>query len=226
MPRRSSRGCACFAMRWGSDEQNPGQSALFRDVSSIESDRRPDRSLARWASLARSQPWHAGRASTWPAFPNMSSSGAWSSHRANALGHDDPLVHPHPNDRVLGTTREGRCAAYRAIAMETLPDDDIEAIRMHLQRQRAPGSDRFRAAIEGQARPRRPAHSRSDGHAGLPPRKVHAAPPFCSTGRIRAVRNRPAHCARRSAGSATAGSSRGYPCCAARCRHGCVPRRS
>lgn len=81
----------------------------------------------------------------------------WSSHAANAFGRDDVLVHPHPNYRALGATREERCAAYRAIAMETLSDEDIEAIRLHLQRQHALGSDRFRAAIEAQlARPAGP----------------------------------------------------------------------
>lgn len=52
---------------------------------------------------------------------------------------------------------EERCAAHRAIAMGTLADDDIEAIRLHLQRQHALGSDRFHAAIEAQlARPATP----------------------------------------------------------------------
>lgn len=81
----------------------------------------------------------------------------WSSHAANAFGRDDVVVHPHPNYRALGATKEERCAAYRAIAMETLADEDIEAIRLHLQRQHALGSDRFRAAIEAQlARPAGP----------------------------------------------------------------------
>jgi putative transposase len=74
----------------------------------------------------------------------------WSSHGCNALGHDDPLIHPHPNYQRLGTTREQRCAAYRAITMETLSNEDIQAIRLHLQRQHALGSDRFRSAIEAQ----------------------------------------------------------------------------
>lgn len=81
----------------------------------------------------------------------------WSSHAANAFGHDDAIVHPHPNYRALGATTEECCAAYRAIAMEALTDEDIEAIRLHLQRQHALGSDRFRAAIEAQlARPAGP----------------------------------------------------------------------
>lgn len=50
----------------------------------------------------------------------------WSSHAANAFGRDDVVVPPHPNYRALGATREERCAAYRAIAMEALTDEDIE----------------------------------------------------------------------------------------------------
>lgn len=82
---------------------------------------------------------------------------AWSSHGANALGLHDALVHPHPTYLRLGESPEERCAAYRAIALETLSDEDIEAIRLHLQRQHALGSDRFRTAIEAQlARPAGP----------------------------------------------------------------------
>jgi putative transposase len=81
----------------------------------------------------------------------------WSSHGSNALGHDDLLNHPYPNYQRLGTTREQRCAAYRAITMETLSDEDIQAICEHLQRQHALGSDCFRSAIEAQlARPVEP----------------------------------------------------------------------
>ena len=77
--------------------------------------------------------------------------------RVSALGHDDPLIHPHPNYQHLGTTREQRCSAYRAITIETLSDEDILAIRLHLQRQHALGSDRFRSAVEAQlARPAGP----------------------------------------------------------------------
>jgi putative transposase len=41
--------------------------------------------------------------------------------------------------------------------METLSDEDIQAIPLHLQRQHALGSNRFRSAIEAQlARPAGP----------------------------------------------------------------------
>ena len=69
----------------------------------------------------------------------------WSSHSCNAF---DPLIHPHDSYLALGATPEQRCAAYRTLAMEALSQDEIDAIRTHLQRQHALGPDRFRLAIE------------------------------------------------------------------------------
>jgi putative transposase len=40
---------------------------------------------------------------------------AWSSHRANALGADDPLLTPHPLYYALGRDPAARQAAYRAL---------------------------------------------------------------------------------------------------------------
>lgn len=68
-----------------------------------------------------------------------------------------PARQPAPDLPTWDSTREERCTAYHAIALETLSDDDIEAIRLHLQRRHALGSDCFRAAIEVQlARPAGP----------------------------------------------------------------------
>ena len=75
---------------------------------------------------------------------------AWSSHACNAFGRDDPLIHPHPAYLSMGSTDDERHSAYRALAMETLSQDHLQAIRAHLQRQHALGSDRFRIAIERQ----------------------------------------------------------------------------
>ncbi len=75
---------------------------------------------------------------------------AWSSHAHNAFGRDDPLIHPHSTYLALGRTDEERHNAYRALAMENLSQDHLDAIRAHLQRQHALGSDRFRTAIEAQ----------------------------------------------------------------------------
>lgn len=75
---------------------------------------------------------------------------AWSSHAHNAFGRDDPLIHPHPTYLALGRTDQERQRAYRALAVEDLSQDHLDAIRIHLQRQHALGSERFRTAIEAQ----------------------------------------------------------------------------
>ena len=92
---------------------------------------------------------------------------AWSSHAHNAFGRDDLLIHPHPAYLALGSTDVERNSAYRALAMENLSQDHLDAIRAHLQRQHALGSDRFCAAIEAQL-------SRRAGPAKIGrPRKAH-----------------------------------------------------
>ncbi|WP_297830441.1 transposase [Thermomonas sp.] len=54
----------------------------------------------------------------------------------------DPLLTPHPVQRALGT--EG----YRASLAEAIGDEDLAAIRLYLQQQRAYGRDDFRAMVE------------------------------------------------------------------------------
>jgi putative transposase len=84
----------------------------------------------------------------------------WSSHASNAFGRDDPLIRPHETYLALGADRQQRCTAYRALTLEALSPDDVEAIRSHLQRQHALGPDRFRVAIKAQL-------SRRDGPAKI-----------------------------------------------------------
>ena len=74
----------------------------------------------------------------------------WSSYGANAHGWHDSLVTPHPNFLSLGSDAESRQHAYRELVRQAISDDDLTAIRLHLQRQHALGTDRFRAAIEAQ----------------------------------------------------------------------------
>lgn len=74
----------------------------------------------------------------------------WSSHRANALGEPDLLVHPHSRYLALAATEQGRLTAYREFVMTGVDHDETAAIRLTLQRQHALGNDRFRAAIEHQ----------------------------------------------------------------------------
>lgn len=51
---------------------------------------------------------------------------------------------------ALSSDEEERHKAYRTLAMENLSQDHLDAIRLHLQRQHALGSDRSRNAIETQ----------------------------------------------------------------------------
>ena len=72
----------------------------------------------------------------------------WSSYRCNALGEFNPLIRPHPGYLSLGANSKDRREAYKALIDESLNSDQLDAIRAHLQRQHALGSDRFRVAIE------------------------------------------------------------------------------
>lgn len=74
----------------------------------------------------------------------------WSSYSANANGRPDLLVTPHPGFLALGADPESRRAAYRELVKQVVSDDDLTAIRRHLQHQHALGTERFRAAIEAQ----------------------------------------------------------------------------
>lgn len=74
----------------------------------------------------------------------------WSSFAANGNGLQDPLVTPHAVYRQMGTTMEQCRARYRALVAEAIPEDDLAAIRLYAQRQRALGTPRFQAQIEQQ----------------------------------------------------------------------------
>ena len=54
----------------------------------------------------------------------------------------DPLLSPYPAQHALGA------AHYRAMLAETISDEDLAAIRLYLQQQRAYGRDDFRAMVE------------------------------------------------------------------------------
>lgn len=79
----------------------------------------------------------------------------WSSCAALCGLRDDPMLNPHPVQRSLGT------AAYRMMLDEAISDDDLAAIRIYLQQQRAYGRDDFRAMVGAKTRRfagTRPAH--------------------------------------------------------------------
>ena len=94
----------------------------------------------------------------------------WSSCAAHC-GHDpNTILTPHPAYTALASTPETRAEAYRQLLREALSDDDLTAIRTHLQQQRALGRDDFRAMVEAKTqrfagvRPaHRPPHGKSNG---------------------------------------------------------------
>ena len=94
---------------------------------------------------------------------------AWSSHRGNAYAEHDPLLSPHAAYLALASNPAERREIYRALVMETVDPTEVDAIRLHVQRQHAYGTDRFRAAIEAQ--PGRAAGPQKIGR----PRKSDAA---------------------------------------------------
>lgn len=71
----------------------------------------------------------------------------WSSYRHNALGQPDPLLTARPEYAALGPCAEARHEAYRMLVAQELPDEDIAAIRLYVQRQQALGTERFQHAI-------------------------------------------------------------------------------
>jgi putative transposase len=87
----------------------------------------------------------------------------WSSFAANGYGARDLLVTPHDAYSELAADEASRCARYRSFVAEPAAEEEVIAIRLYLQRQRALGSARFQAEVErklqrraGLGRPGRP----------------------------------------------------------------------
>ncbi len=76
----------------------------------------------------------------------------WSSCADHCGLRQDAVLSPHPEYIALATTPQARAATYRQLLHETLSDDDLKAIRAHLQQQRALGRDAFRAMVEAKTR--------------------------------------------------------------------------
>ncbi len=71
----------------------------------------------------------------------------WSSVHANIGTRADPLVTPHPSFLAMARTQEERRAAYRHHLRDGVNEEDITAIRAHLQQERALGNLRFQAMV-------------------------------------------------------------------------------
>lgn len=72
----------------------------------------------------------------------------WSSHHANALGADDPLITPDPAYIRLGRGDAERRAAYRALFDGQTDPAVLDDLRLHTQQQKAWGTPHFRRGIE------------------------------------------------------------------------------
>ncbi|MCC4597182.1 transposase [Xanthomonas campestris pv. phormiicola] len=69
----------------------------------------------------------------------------WSSARSSLGIAADPAVSPHPAYLALGTDPADRAASYRQWLYQGVADDELHAIRLHLQQERALGHPRFQA---------------------------------------------------------------------------------
>ena len=102
----------------------------------------------------------------------------WSSYACNALAAADPLIRPHVSYLSLGSDVAERCTAHRTFVEQVITPDELDGIRLHLQRQHAYGTEYFRAAIE--ARLSRRAGPAKIGRPGKSPPFPESAhwPPF------------------------------------------------
>lgn len=85
----------------------------------------------------------------------------WSSHRCNAYGEPDPLVHAHREYLALGSASSAACVAYRTLFAQDLSAERLLEIRAYVQQQKVLGGARFQSQIEaalGRHVQVRPAH--------------------------------------------------------------------
>ena len=72
----------------------------------------------------------------------------WSSVHTHLGAACDPLTTPHPVYLALTHTFAERIAAYREWLQAGICEDDLKAIRSHLEQERALGSERFQKMVE------------------------------------------------------------------------------
>jgi putative transposase len=76
----------------------------------------------------------------------------WSSCAHHCGLRQDVVLSPHAEYTSLAATPVERAEAYRHLLHETLSDEDLKSIRLHLQQQRALGRDDFRAMVEAKTK--------------------------------------------------------------------------
>lgn len=76
----------------------------------------------------------------------------WSSCASHCGTRKDSFITLHPAYSTLAPTPEGRAETYRRLLQKALDEEDLAAIRIYLQQQRALGRDDFRAMVEARTR--------------------------------------------------------------------------
>jgi len=81
----------------------------------------------------------------------------WSSYMGNALGQKNVLIQPHPLYQALSDTGAGRANAYRELMHGYLGDNQLDEIRIAMNRELVLGRENFKDKVERmlnrQARP-------------------------------------------------------------------------
>ena len=72
----------------------------------------------------------------------------WTGYRHNAQGYPDALVTEPDIYRALDNSAEGRSRAYRALFVQHLSKDEMQAIRTSVNEELVFGSERFREKVE------------------------------------------------------------------------------
>ena len=60
----------------------------------------------------------------------------------------DPMITSHPCLRSLASEEANQAAAYRELLCESLPEEDLTAIRQHIGKERSLGGPCFQAMVE------------------------------------------------------------------------------
>ncbi len=77
---------------------------------------------------------------------------AWSSCAAHLGQRPHSLLTPHASWMALGDDAPARATAWKAVLDESISDDELAAIRIYLQQQRAWGRDDFQAMVKAKTR--------------------------------------------------------------------------
>lgn len=94
----------------------------------------------------------------------------WSSCAGLSGLRQDPLLSLHPAQLALGETGHAQAAAYQAILDQGITDEEMQAIGVYLQQQRAWGRDDFRNWVQARTKryaSARPAHRPARGRGKL-----------------------------------------------------------